>query len=112
MLLSSRHSRAAVISPTDTLTLESGCQGDKWEEEWETAALIALNAETGKRLYSNCGQKKGVTKEGKMWSETWGKDDLLGMIGKLYVRSCVRACVHACAFRIYECLVRACEAGV
>ena len=53
-------------------------QGDKWEEEWETAALTALNAETGERLYSNCGQKKGVTKEGKVWSETWGKDDLLG----------------------------------
>ena len=46
-----------------------------------TKAFTALSAETGKRLYSNCGQKKGVTKEGKIWSETWGKDDLLGECG-------------------------------
>lgn len=56
-------------------------EGEKWEEEWETAALSAVNAETGDRLFSHCGQKSGKTIDGKIWSETWGKDDLLGSWG-------------------------------
>ena len=59
----------------------SNQEGDTWEEEWETAALHALNSETGERLFSTCGQKSGVTADGKVWSETWGKDDLFGTWG-------------------------------
>ena len=80
-------------------------QGDTWEEEWETAALHAIDCETGERLFSTCGQKSGVTKEGKIWSETWGKDDLFGSWGTktaevsvldLYPCTCLcmSMCVH------------------
>ena len=43
--------------------------------------MAAVNADTGDRLFSHCGQKSGVTKDGKIWSETWGKDGLYGSWG-------------------------------
>lgn len=104
----SRSRRLRITStPHDSLWVE---QGDKWEEEWESAALNALNAETGERLYSNCGQKKGVTKEGKIWSETWGKDDLLGgclsdeVSGGGAPLRCPRWWLVRACRRSYECL--------